>query len=235
MTLSKNGEQLIIVGDSPIAEIAYEYFTYDSPYEVIAFTVESKFISKKSLFGLPVEPFEEIEKKYDPGKTKMFVAVGYTDLNRLRARFFKEAKEKGYALVSYVSSRSFVWRNVEIGENCFIFEDNTVQPFVKIGNNVTLWSGNHIGHHSVIEDNCFISSHVVVSGFCEIGDNCFLGVNAAMSHRTKIARDCIIAMGAVITKDTKPEKIYVGNPARPIKSSFETTSLYRKGQKNEVD
>jgi len=230
MTLSKNGEQLIIVGNSPIAEIAYEYFTYDSPYEVVAFIVESKFISKKSLLGLPVEPFEEIEKNYDPGRIKMFVAVGYTDLNRLRARFFKESKEKGYTLVSYVSSRSFVWRNVEIGENCFIFEDNTIQPFVKIGNNVTLWSGNHIGHHSIIEDNCFISSHVVVSGFCRIGTNSFLGVNSSLSHRTTIARDNIIAMGAVVTKDTEPERIYVGNPAKALdKSSFETTSLYRRG------
>ena len=52
------------------------------------------------------------------------------------------------------------------GDNCFILEDNTVQPFVTIGNNVTLWSGNHIGHDSVIEDDCFISSHVVVSGTC---------------------------------------------------------------------
>ena len=88
----------------------------------------------------------------------MFIAMGYKRLNRLRTKFFDSAEEKGYDLISYVSSKAFIWRNVEIGKNCFIFEDNTIQPFVNIGNNVTLWSGNHIGHHSIIEKNCFISS-----------------------------------------------------------------------------
>jgi sugar O-acyltransferase (sialic acid O-acetyltransferase NeuD family) len=226
------GAQVIIVGNSPIAEIAYEYITCDSPHRVAAFSVEKRFIRERDMMGLPVEPFEDIEIRYPPNEFKILVAVGYTDLNRLRTRFFREAKGKGYSLISYVSSRAFVWRDVEIGENCFIFEDNTIQPFVKIGNNVTLWSGNHIGHHSVIEDNCFISSHVVVSGFCRIGRNSFLGVNAALSHRTTIERDNVIAMGAVITKDTLPEKIYVGHPAKPLnKSSFETTTLYRSGQR----
>jgi len=216
MKTEKSGGPVIIVGNSPIAEIAYEYLTYDSPYEVVAFTVEEKYLSAKYLMKLPIEPFEQIQTKYDPRQYKMLVAVGYTDLNRLRTRFCQEAKQKGYKLISYVSSHAFVWRNVEIGENCFIFEDNTIQPFVKIGDNVTLWSGNHIGHHSVVEDNCFISSHVVVSGFCRVETNSFLGVNSALSHRTTIARDNIIAMGAVVTKDTEPEKIYVGNPARPL-------------------
>jgi sugar O-acyltransferase (sialic acid O-acetyltransferase NeuD family) len=124
---------------------------------------------------------------------------------------------KGYQAVSYVSSRAFVWRNVEIGENCFIFEDNTLQPFAKIGRNVILWSGNHIGHHSIIKDNCFISSHVVISGFCEVGENCYLGVNSTVANNVKVANDCFIDAGTVILKDTEQGKIYRGNPAEAAK------------------
>ena len=122
----------------------------------------------------PLIPFEDIEIKFPPEKFKMFIALGYKELNQLRARIYKDAEKRGYELISYISSKAFVWKNVEIGKNCFIFEDNTVQPYVKIGDNVTLWSGNHIGHHSIIRDNCFVSSHVVVSGYCEIKENCFL-------------------------------------------------------------
>ena len=107
----------------------------------------------------------------------MFVAVSYTHLNRVRTKLYEQAKNKGYSLASYVSSKAFVWRNVEIGENCFIMENNVLQSNVKIGNNVTLWSGNHVGHRTVIRNNCFLSSHVTISGFCDIGENCFLGVN----------------------------------------------------------
>lgn len=222
----KEKEKLIIVGDSAFAEIAYEYFTHDSPYSVVAFSVEKDFIKKEKLFELPVVPFEELQKKYPPQEYKIFVAIAYSQFNRIRERLYKEAKNKGYKIVSYVSSKAFVWKNVKIGENCFVFEDNTVQPFVKIGNNVVLWSGNHIGHHSIIKDNCFISSHVVVSGLCEVGKYSFLGVNATIIDNIKIADNCFIGAGATILKDTEEGKVYVGNPGKPLqKSSFEVLGV----------
>src|SRR3712207_6479755 len=171
-------EKIVIVGDGETAELAYEYFTHDSPHEVVAFAVEREYRKKEELFGLPVVAFEEVETVYPPAEFRAFVAISYNKLNRVRARLFAETKRKGYRCLSYVSSRAFVWHNVELGENCFIFENNVVQYGVRVGNNVVLWSGNHVGHQTVIKDNVFISSHVVVSGYCEVGENCFLGVNS---------------------------------------------------------
>ncbi len=156
---------LVIIGDSAFAEIAYEYFSYDSDYEVVGFSVEQDYLQRENLFGLPIVPFESVETYFSPKEHDVFAALAYTQLNRLRTRLSSAAKQKGYKLASYISSKAFVWRNVEMGEHCFIFEGNVVQPFVKLGNNVVLWSGNHIGHHSVIGNNCFVSSHVVISGF----------------------------------------------------------------------
>lgn len=195
-------KKLIIVGNSAFAEIAHEYFEYDSDYQVVAFSVERPYLKQDTLKGLPVLPFEELQSHFDPATHAVYVAATYTQFNRLRARLAAQAKEKGYSLASYVSSRAFVWRNVELGEHCFIFEDNTVQPFVKIGNNAVLWSGNHIGHHSVIGDNCFISSHVVISGFCDIGANCFLGVNATLANNLSIGADNWIGPGTTLMKST---------------------------------
>ena len=200
--------KLVIAGDSAFAEVAYEYFQHDSRYDVVAFAVEREFLKRDQLFGIPVVPFEELALRYPPQSHDVYVAIVYSELNRLRTRLARAAKDAGYALASYISPRAFVWRNVRIGEHCFIFEDNVVQPFVTVGNNVVLWSGNHIGHHSRINDNVFVSSHVVVSGFCEIGDNCFLGVNVAVANNVKIARDCWIGPGVVIGKDTKDGGLY---------------------------
>lgn len=212
--------KLIIVGDGETAELAYEYFTHDSPHEVVAFSVEREYAKRDNLFSLPVVYFEDIEKSYGVEEFQVFVAISYTRLNRVRARLYREAKQKGYSIASYVSSRAFVWRNVEIGENCFILENNVLQYAVKIGNNVVLWSGNHIGHQTIIRDNAFISSHVVVSGYCEVGENCFLGVNSCIANNVKIAKDCLIGMGAVVNRDSQERKVYVGSPAKPIKDSF---------------
>jgi sugar O-acyltransferase (sialic acid O-acetyltransferase NeuD family) len=209
--------RIVIVGDGEFAEIAYEYFKHDSPYEVAAFAVEQAFRKRDELFGRPVVPLEDLERTYDPAAYGVFVAVTYTQLNRVRARLYQAVKEKGYQPISYVSSRAFVWHNVSIGENCFIFENNVVQYRVAIGNNVVLWSGNHIGHRSVIRDHCFISSHVVVSGYCEIGESCFLGVNSSIGDHVKVASDCIIGAGAVVVKDTQPGKVYKGDREGPAR------------------
>lgn len=196
-------KKLIIVGDSAFAEIAFEYFDVDSEYEVVAFSVERDFLQRHELLGRPVLAFEDIEATLDPAEHEIYVATVYTQLNRLRTRLAAAAKAKGYRLASYVSSRAFVWRNVQLGEHCFIFEDNTVQPFVTLGDNVVLWSGNHVGHHSTIRSNCFVSSHVVISGFCDIGENCFLGVNSTISNNVTVGRDNWIGPGSVVMRDTQ--------------------------------
>jgi sugar O-acyltransferase (sialic acid O-acetyltransferase NeuD family) len=207
--------KLIIIGDGEFAEIACEYFTLDSAHEVVAFAVERDFLRRNSLFNLPVVPFEEVESRYAPAEHAAFVAITYTQLNRVRARLYQAAKAKGYGIARYVSSHAFVWRNAAIGENCFIFENNVVQYHAQIGNNVVLWSANHIGHRSVVRDHCFISSHVVVSGYCEVGEHSFLGVNSSIGDHVKIGRDCIIGAGAVIVNDTEEGKVYKGERAEP--------------------
>jgi sugar O-acyltransferase (sialic acid O-acetyltransferase NeuD family) len=210
-------KKLVIVGNTSFADIAYEYFTHDSDYEVVGFSVESEYRDADSRFGLPFVDFQSIEEHFAPSSHSVFVAATYTQLNRLRARMSQEAKEKGFSLASYVSSRAFVWRNVEMGEHCFIFEDNTVQPYVELGDNVVLWSGNHIGHHSTIRDNVFISSHVVVSGLCDIGENCFLGVNSTISNNVTLAKDCWIGLGVTVFKDTNPGEFYKPDKTLPAK------------------
>jgi sugar O-acyltransferase (sialic acid O-acetyltransferase NeuD family) len=211
---------IVIVGEGEFAEIAYEYFTVDSPYEVVAFTAERAYLKRDRLFDLPVVPFEDVEKHYDPARYGAFTAITYTQLNRVRTRLFHAVRRKGYTPVSYISSRAFVWRNAKIGTNCFIFENNVIQYHVEIGDNVVMWSGTHVSHRSVIRDNCFVSLHVAIAGYCDVGENCFLGVNSCIGDNVTIARDCIIGAGAVVVKDTEEGKVYKGNrePAAPVSS-----------------
>jgi len=219
MTVQEKTKKLVIVGDSAFAEIAREYFDADSTYEVVAFSVENDYLKRETLQGLPVVPFETLVDTHSPQQHEVFVAVVYTQMNRLRTRLAAESRSRGYNLASFISPHAFVWDNVELGEHCFIFEDNTLQPFVSVGNNVVMWSGNHIGHHSKVADNCFISSHVVISGFCEIGNNCFLGVNSTISNNVCIAEDNWIGPGLVIVKDTQRGQLYGATQPEPSRVS----------------
>ena len=205
--------KLVILGDSAFAQVAFEYFQYDSPYEVVAFSIDQAYIKRDSLFGLPIVPFEQLEQHYSPAEHNFYAAFIYTQLNRLRTRFYRAAKDKGYRPASYVSQRAFVWRNAQLGEHCFIFEDNVIQPFVRIGNNVVLWSGNHIGHHSSIGDNTFLASHVVVSGFVEMGQSCFAGVNVSIGNNVTIGNDCLLGASATIVHDIPENSLVKSSPS----------------------
>jgi sugar O-acyltransferase (sialic acid O-acetyltransferase NeuD family) len=220
---SQTGGRIVIVGVGETAEIAYEYFTHDSPYEVVAFSAEEAFVTDEQVCGLPVVPLERLAETHDPATVRAFVAVSSTHLNRLRRRLFDVVKAAGFSCVSYVSSRAFVWHNVQLGENVFVFEGNVLQHHVRVGDNVVLWSGNHIGHRTVIGDDSFVSSHVVISGFCEIGESSFLGVNSSFVDGAKTGRDVVVGAGAVVTRDLDARGVYVGNPARATgRDSFET-------------
>ena len=207
--------KVVIFGIQDFASLAHFYLVEDSPHEVVAFTVTKEYLPPEAMFeGLPVVPFEELEILYPPAEYAFFAPMSHRKMNQLRESIYIQAENKGYTLISYVSSKATVFSNVKIGKNCFILEDNTIQPFVTIGNNVVLWSGNHIGHHSVIKDHVLFTSHVVLSGHCVIEPYCFFGVNATLRDGLHFAEGTLVAMGACVTKDTEPWGVYTGLPAK---------------------
>jgi len=214
--------KLVIFGAGDIARLAHHYFTHDSPHEVAAFVVDRAFRQGDEFQGLPLIDAEDATERFSPRDYEVFVAMSYAKMNAVRAEKYASMKAAGYRLVSYVSSRCSYLSQTPPGDNCFILEDNTIQPFVTIGNNVTLWSGNHIGHDATIEDHCFITSHVVVSGHVRIGTRTFIGVNATLRNSITIAPETLIGAGAIIMKDTKAKEVYMPERAkRFVKSSDE--------------
>jgi sugar O-acyltransferase (sialic acid O-acetyltransferase NeuD family) len=199
---------VVLFGTGDFAQVALEYLSRDSPHEVVAFTVHERYIEGPDLLGLPVVPFEGLEQSHPPSECAMFVAIGFSRVNRTRREMYEQCKSRGYELISYVDSRAIYWGDLEVGDNSFVFEANVIQPFVKIGSNVILWSGNHIGHHTQIADHCFIASHVVVSGGVTIGEETFVGVNATFRDGITVAPRCVIGAGALIMKDTEEGGVY---------------------------
>ncbi len=215
--------KIIIFGIQDFAELAHYYLVNDSGHEVVAFSVNEQYLPEERLFhGLPVIAFENIEKEYPAADFKFFAPMSPERMNKIREEIYHTIKAKGYEMISYISSKATLFDN-RIGDNCFILENNTIQPFTSIGNNVVLWSGNHIGHHSVIKDHVMFTSHVVLSGHCTVENNCTLGVNATIRDGLTIAEGTFVAMAASIIKNTESWGMYKGNPG--VKSEKSTKEL----------
>ncbi len=215
-------KNVIIFGTKDLAQLAKYYFEHDPEYahvKVSGFTVDSQYKTVDQFEGLPVYDFETLEQSCSPSDYSLFAPVTGAKANRVREDIYKRGKEKGYEFISYISSFATNFAD-SIGDNCFILEDNTLQPFVKIGNNVVMWSGNHIGHHSIIGDNVFFTSHVVLSGHCVVGDNAWFGVNSTVRDGANISKGSLVAMAACITKDTEEWSVYMGMPAKKSEGKF---------------
>ena len=215
--------KVILFGVLDTAELAHYYLQHDSEHEVVAFTINKEYINEPSFKGLPIVAFEDVQDLFSPADHKFFAPMTGRNMNRNRETIYNQAKAKGYEFISYISSKATVFDKSVLGDNCFILEDNTIQPFTTVGNNVVMWSGNHIGHHGKIHDHVFFTSHVVMSGHCDIGSYSFFGVNATIRDYTSIAQGTLVGMASAITKETEEWGIYIGNPAKkvPGKKSFE--------------
>jgi sugar O-acyltransferase (sialic acid O-acetyltransferase NeuD family) len=207
--------RVVVFGTGPIAELAHFYLTHDSPHDVVGFTVDEDYMREPTFRELPVVPFETLEDTHAAGDVSLFLPISFKQMNHVRADRVATAKAKGYELISYVSTYATTFPGFACGENCFILEDNTIQPFVQVGSDVILWSGNHIGHHSIIEDHVMVTSQVVISGGCTIEPHCFLGVNATIRDETVIGRETLVGAGVTILHDTEPYSVYKAKDAEP--------------------
>ena len=219
-------QKILIFGIKDTAQLAKFYLendpAYADKYEVVGFVVSEQFRTQDIFENLPVHSFETITTVYTPAQVKFFAPMTGVKMNKIREAVYYQIKNLGYKMISYVSSKATVL-TTQIGENCFILEDNTIQPFVEIGDNVVLWSGNHIGHHSKIEDHVFFTSHVVLSGHCHVKHHSWFGVNATVRDAVTIGESSLIAMGSLITRDTDDFGFYMGIPAKKqSKSSVDT-------------
>ncbi len=211
--------KIIIFGTLDLAELSHYYISKDTDYEVIGFTVNKEYLTKDfftprgSSTSFPVFEFETLETIFPPSEYLLFAPMTGSKMNTIRKRIYEEGKRKGYNFISYVSPKATVCDN-KIGENCFILEDNTLQPFTEIGNNVMMWSGNHIGHHGKIDDHVFFTSHVVLSGHCHVKERSWFGVNSTIRDFVTIGEGSLIAMGSMITKSTDDNGFYMGSPAK---------------------
>lgn len=214
-------KRLIIIGTGPFAQIARDYFVRFSDYQVVGFACNRKYKESDSVYDMSLYAIEDLSEIHSPQEVDAFVAVGYAKMNKMRQKIYEEIKGMGYDCPTFIHPNASICETAQIGENVFIFEDNTIQPYTTIGNDTILWSGNHLGHHSKIGEHCFISSHVVISGSCTIGNNVFIGVNATFHDSLSIGDECLIGAGALITKNTKPKAVYLNSPTKSFPKDSE--------------
>lgn len=208
---------IVLFGCGKIAEVVLYLFRQHSEHEVVACCVDRAFVPGEQWQGLPTVAFEEVVERYPPHSHDLFVALGYQDLNELRARKCAEARALGYVLPSFVHPQAGLPLDCVHGDNCFIMNQVLVHPCVRLGDNVFIWSGALVGHHSVVGSNCWLTSGAKLAGSVSVGEGSFFAVNSTVGPSVRVGAGCFVGANALVVKSTEDNQVFVAEGSKPFR------------------
>jgi len=89
-----------------------------------------------------------------------------------------------------------------------------IEDYVRVGPYVKLLTGTHKYRNSVIRRR---TEDGTLSKPVKIKKGCWIGLGAIILPGITVAEGCIVAAGSVVIRDTKPNGLYAGNPAKRVK------------------
>jgi UDP-perosamine 4-acetyltransferase len=211
--------EIFIVGAGTYGEAMYELAAILN-YEVVAYfdedqNKEDTFVMDKIVIGKFSEyPIEEIQGK------NFIVAIGN---NEIRFRLMEYIQQNGGITPTLIHPSAIVSPSAIIGNGVYIQANANIWTKVKIENYCIISPGVVIAHHTTIGKACLISTLTGVGASINIKEKVFIGMGSTIVTGTsEIGENTIIGAGTVVLKSVESDSVYVGTPARKIKSLIES-------------
>jgi acetyltransferase-like isoleucine patch superfamily enzyme len=118
-----------------------------------------------------------------------------------------------------------------LGNNCYVDSYVLSSGNCTLGNNVVMRYRTVMARNVIVEDHVFFTAGVktifldhkrqatprplIIRKGCYFGDNCIIMGGITVAER------CIIGAGSFVNKDTDPDGVYVGTPARRLRDVTE--------------
>ncbi len=215
----------VLFGIGPTALAFFHEAETNGGIEIAAFCCARDEITAGSYCGLPLVPFEDVERLYPPGKYDMLTLFGHRRM-RDREDAFLAARSKGYSLPNYVSRKANIESGVSMGAG------NIVCAFAHIGFDCALGDGNiirqhvYVGHQGRIGSHNILSPGATIGGKSTIRDLTFVGLNATVATYADIGTECLIGAGSLVLKSAVPYSVSFGSPARPVRYHRDTGVMF---------
>jgi len=214
-------KDLIIYGDSNYAQMIAHYFQTDSDYNIVAYCVDEEYYSKEEIDGIPVVTIETLSERFSTRTHHIFAAIGYKSV-RTHKKLFEKIAALSYPIASYISSQAHVDPSSKIGENCLILPGVILEPYTVIEKNCFVNSGAIVCHHAQVEAHSILAAGSLIGGYTKIGECSLIGFRAIVAELLQIAKETLLGAGSLLLNDTDSHTLYVGTPAKAIRTHKET-------------
>lgn len=122
-------------------------------------------------------------------------------------------------LARFVHPTAFVAPNASIGPGVVIMPNVSVSPGAVFGAGTIIMVAATIGHDTRFGKYCHVAAQACVGAHLDIRDGVHIGLNATLREHVTMGENSTLGMGAVLTKDVGPKEIWVGNPARYLRTA----------------
>ena len=104
-----------------------------------------------------------------------------------------------------------------VGKRCRIREAATLNTgteggggVTRVGDDVLIMTGAHVGHDAQIGDRVILVNHVAVAGHCVLGDDVIVGGLSGIHQWVRIGQGAIIGAVTMVTNDVIPYGLVQG-------------------------
>ncbi|WP_017732622.1 acyltransferase [Nafulsella turpanensis] len=166
-------------------------------------------------------------------------------IKQLRFLYLVKFKWRKYKIGRnfYAGVRVYFWarEKLMIGNNFYIGRDSQIETDSIIGDNVIFGNkvaivGRYDHHYQKVGVPTRLAPRIRDKNYnwkgldqlTIIEDDVWIGYGSVIMGGIRIGKGSIVAAGSVVTKDVEPFSIYAGNPARKIKSRFDSPDELEK-------
>lgn len=209
-------KRVAIIGSGDLARLVVHNINTIGDQEVVGVYDDFVDIGTNESGLLIIGRLDKIQEDYQNNKFDfLFIAVGYSRMN-YRAETFNRFKGV-IPFTNIIHKSCIIDPSVKLGEGVFLFSGVLLDQNVVIRDNVLLNVGVTIAHDSQIGEHCFFGPRVNLAGFVKIEEMGYFGINSTVIDNINVCSNVKVGAGAVITKNIKEEGLYVGIPAKKIK------------------
>lgn len=147
-------------------------------------------------------------------------AIGKIDSQEERIDLIESLNIPDERYVAFIHPDAYVAPNVKLGPGCVVLANASISPGTILGKSCRVMINAVIGHNNIIGDYCFFAAASCTGAYLKIGDGVFVSLNATVKEFLTIESFSTVGMGAVLLKDVGKGEVWVGNPAKQLRSKY---------------
>lgn len=160
---------------------------------------------------------ESIQQQFENGTfDELLIGIGYKHIE-IRQQLFERFRQQ-IPFGKIVHSSCVIHNSVSIGSGSVLYSGTHIDMGAIIAENCLIYNGCIIAHDTQIASHTILSPGVKVAGFSKIESLVNLGIGTIISDNVTVAIGTKTGAGAVVVKNIDESGLYVGIPAKKIKS-----------------